>query len=234
MKFFCLLLTVILLIGLLPVLPVAAAGTPDLVVSDLTWTPADGQVKPGTVMTITVTVKNEGDAAVSSPFAVTAAFGTQEILRTTCSTAIAAGRSAKVTFPAWKALTGDKMIAVRVDADNAIIEKSEKNNTRQRNLRIASDRLTPAYNADVVAAAGMFDLTFNDDFTDLSGFDNASRGKEGYKWYLKRRWAQVDMTPSDYSVKDGVMTMAYEDDRYTIGASTVDCETHAGYTFNKG
>ena len=234
MKLVCLILTVILLVGLLPIIPVAAAGTPDLTVSALTWTPADGQVTPGTTVTITATVKNEGDASVTTPFVVTVSFGTQEILRTTCTATIGAGRSAKVTFPAWKAVTGDKMIAVRIDADNAIAEKSEKNNTRQRNLRVASDRLTPAYNADAVTEAGMFDLTFNDDFTDLSGFDSNSTGREGFKWYIKRRWAQSDMTPSDYSVKNGIMTMAYVDDTYTIGASTVDCETHVGYTFNKG
>lgn len=234
MKFFCLLLTVIFLLGLLPVLPAAAAGTPDLVVSDLSWTPADGQVKPGTAVTIVATVKNEGDAAVTTPFVATVSFGTQEIVHMTYAIPVSAGGSAKITFPAWKATAGDKMIAVRVDAENAVAEKSEKNNTRQRNLRVANDRLTPAYNADVVTAAGMFDLTFSDDFTDLSGFDNASTGREGYKWYLKRRWAQTDMTPSDYSVKNGILTMAYADDTYTIGASTVDCETHVGYTFNKG
>lgn len=234
MKLFAIVLAVILLVGLLPVIPVAADGVADLTVTALSWTPADGQVKPGTKVIITAIVKNEGDAAVTTPFTVTAAFGTQEILRTSCTTSLSPRSSAKVTFPAWTAVAGDKMIAVRVDADNAVIEKSEKNNTRQRNLRVASDRLSPAYNADAVAEAGMFDLTFNDDFTDLSGFDNEATGREGYKWYLKRRWAQADMTPSDYHVKDGIMTMAYEDDRYTIGASTVDCETQVGYTFNKG
>ena len=212
-------------------LPVSASGSPDLTVETLSWTGNDGQVKPDTKLEITAVIKNTGTAAVSEPITVEFAFGTEVIGRATHTAGLAAGGRAAVKL-SWVAKSGDKMISARVLPSSA--EQSVKNNSKQSNLRVANDRLEPAHNKSVINKAGMFNLTFSDDFNDLSGFDNASTGREGYKWYIKRRWAQQDMTPSDYSVKNGVLTMAYEDDTYTIGASTVDCKTHVGYTFNKG
>ncbi|MBR2405636.1 MAG: hypothetical protein IKB04_01105 [Clostridia bacterium] len=210
--------------------PAMANGTTDLTITALDWTGGDGQVTPGTQLTFNVTVKNTGSVALTAPLQVDISFGTNVIASLTHTGGVAAGASVKLTSQPWAAVAGDKMIAARITTGDS----NEKNNTKQSNLRVAANRLTPAYNAAEVSAAGMFDLTFSDDFNDLSGFDNTASGREGYKWYLKRRWAQQDMTTADYSVKNGILTMAYEDDTYTIGASTVDCETHVGYTFNKG
>ena len=227
-KGMALLLCVLLL--LCGTLPVTADSECDLTVTALAWTGGDGQVTPGTALTFNVTVKNQGAAALSEALEVEILFGTDVITKITHTGGVAAGASAQLTSQPWQAAAGDKMIVARIVNQDSNL----KNNTKQRNLRVAQDRVQPAFNADVVGEAGMFDLTFSDDFTDLSGFDNQNSGREGYKWYLKRRWAQKDMTPSDYSVKNGILTMAYEDDKYTIGASTVDCKTHVGYTFNKG
>ncbi len=218
------------LILLCGTVPAMADGVCDLLVAELAWTGGDGQVTPGTELVFNVTVKNQGTVALAEALEVEILFGAEVITKIAHTGGVAAGASVKLTSQPWKAVAGDKMIVARI----ATGDGNTKNNTKQRNLRVAQNRVQPAFNADVVSEAGMFDLTFSDDFNDLSSFDNQNSGREGYKWYVKRRWAQTDMTPSDYSVKNGILTMAYEDDTYTIGASTVDCETHVGYTFNKG
>ena len=220
----------IILVAFGGAVPAMAADACDVTVTALSWTGGDGQVTPDTELVFNVSVKNQGTDALTGALEVEILFGTEVITKITHASGVAGGATVKLTSQPWKAVVGDKMIVARIVNDDS----NTKNNTKQRNLRVANNRVEPAYNADAVAEAGMYDLTFSDDFNDLSGFDNQNSGREGYKWYLKRRWAQVDMTTSDYSVKNGILTMAYEDDKYTIGASTVDCKTHVGYTFNKG
>ena len=211
------------------------AADADLVVDALDWDGGDGQVKPDTALTFKVTVSNIGTADVTEAFKVDVAFGTESILTLTHEGGLKAGESVTLTSEAWNAVEGDKMISARVNPDLAVEESNyATNNTYQINLRVAADRYAPAYNADVVAEAGMFDLTFSDDFNDLSSVDTLASGDTGYKWYVSRQWAQTDMTREDYFVKDGVFTLEHLDSKYAIGASTIDCDTHTGYSFNKG
>ena len=211
------------------------AADADLVVDALDWDGGDGQVKPDTELTFKVTVSNVGTADVTGAFTVDVAFGTETILTLTHADGLKAGDSVTLTSEPWKAVEGDKMISARVNPDLAVEESNyATNNTRQTNLRVAEDRYVPAYNADVVAEAGMFDLTFSDDFDDLSSVDTLASGDTGYKWYVSRQWNQTDMTREDYFVKDGVFTLEHLDSKYAIGASTIDCDTHTGYAFNKG
>ncbi|MBR2406312.1 MAG: Ig-like domain-containing protein [Clostridia bacterium] len=209
----------------------------DLIVESLDWTGGDGQVKPDTELTFTVKIKNVGTADVTEPFTVDIAFGTEVILTLTCEDGVKAGETVTLTSATWKAVEGDKMVSAHVNPDLAVAESNyATNNTYQTNLRVANDRYTPAYDAvaDDVAEAGMFDLTFSDDFNDLSGVDTLASGSVGYKWYVTRQWSQADMTREDYFVKDGVFTLQHLDSRYAIGASTVDADTHTGYLYNKG
>ncbi len=209
----------------------------DLTVELLDWEGGDGQVKPDTELVFAATVKNIGTADVTEPFKVDIAFGTEVIATVTHEGGVKAGESVTVKTEPWKAVVGDKMMSARVNPDLAVQEANHTtNNTYQTNLRVAEDRYVPAYEdvANDVAGAGMFDLTFSDDFDDLSSVDTLSSGLEGYKWYVTRQWAQADMTREDYFVKDGVFTLQHLDSRYAIGASTVDADTHTGYLYNKG
>lgn len=207
----------------------------DLVVESLDWDGGDGQVKPGTKLTFKAEIANVGKADVTEPFTVDIAFGTEVILTLKHEGGVKAGEKVTVTSEPWEAVEGDKMISATVNPDLAIEESNyTTNNTRQINLRVAKDRLAPAYNAEEVAGAGMFDLTFNDDFDDLSSVDTLASGGVGYKWYVSRQWKQTDMTREDYFVKDGVFTLEHLDSTYAIGASTVDADTHTGYSYNKG
>lgn len=223
----------VLMVGMICPLSASAAAGADLTVTALDWNGGDGQVKPGDTLEFTVTVKNVGDAAASGPIEVQLSFGTESLMLLTHEGALDAGASVMLTSQPWAAVAGDRMLAARVDPAGKVEETNRLNNTKQTNLRVAKDRLTPAYNADIVTGAGMFDLTFNDDFNDLSGFDVDASGREGYKWYVKSPWG-YDMTPSDYTVKDGVFRSAYSSRSVAVGVGSMDPRTHVGYDFTWG
>lgn len=209
----------------------------DLTVESLTWDGGEGQVYPGTKLTFNVTVKNIGTADVTEPFDIDISMGLERIFRLTYEGGVKAGESVTVTSKAWKAVAGDHMMAVRVNPTIKVAEANDStNNTYQINLRVAKDLLKPAIDevAAIVEEAGMTNLTFNDDFDTLDVIDHAGSGREGYKWYVTRPYGAIDMTPNDYSIKDGVMTLHSEVSTYNYGLSTADIPTWTGYTFNKG
>lgn len=209
----------------------------DLTVEKVDWTGGDGQVKPRTKLNFVVTVKNVGTADVTDAVDVDITFGDKKLFRLTHEGGIKAGESVTLTSKTWKAKKGDFMIAAHVNPELSVSESNEiKNNVYQTNLRVDKEAITPAHDtvADIVSQAGMVDLTFSEDFNDLSGVDILGSGDKGYKWYTARQWNQTDMTREDYFVKDGVFTLQYADTKYSLGATTADPDTHIGYTFNKG
>lgn len=214
---------------------VAAEGAPDLVVTDMAWQ-GDGQVQPNTVLTFTVTVKNEGTAAVTEAFTVDIGFGTERLFRLTCEQDVPVGGTVTVTSPAWTATSGDRMLTARVNSTNTVAEtESWDNDTMQRNLRIGTERYQPSEGMrEAVTEAGMFDLTFNDDFNDTDWFDVEQTGVEGYKWYTRRHSAFQKFTEGDYSTENGILTMACKIDTFAIGGATIDRRTGIGYTFTNG
>ena len=143
---------------------VAAEGAPDLVVTDMTWQ-GDGQVQPNTVLTFTVTVKNEGTAAVTEAFTVDIGFGTERLFRLACEQDVPVGGTVTVTSPAWTATSGDRMLTARVNSMNSVAEtEAWDNDTMQRNLRIGTERYQPSEGMrDAVTEAGMFDYDFRFD-----------------------------------------------------------------------
>lgn len=207
----------------------------DLTVTSLSWQGGDGQVKPGTRLTFTATIKNVGTVDVTEPFDVDFSAGLNRIFRVTYEGGVKAGEEVQITTKKWKAVKGDHMMAVRVNPTLKVAEANDiTNNAYQINLRVAADRLTPAFNADLVTEAGMNNLTFNDDFDSLDTIDKAASGKPGYKWYVTRPYGASTLTPDDYSAKDGILYLHNEVSTYNYGLSTVDIPTWNGYTFNKG
>lgn len=207
----------------------------DLTVTKLTWTGGDGQVKPGTELVFTVEVKNVGTADVTEPFDVDVAAGQERLMRLNYNKGIKAGETVTLTSEPWAAAEGDHMMSARVNPTLTVAESNDRtNNAYQINLRVANDRLVPAYNADLVTEAGMTNLTFSEDFDSLDTVDMTASGKEGYKWYVTRPYSATTLTPDDYSIKDGIMYLHSEVSTYNYGLSTVDIPTWNGYTFNKG
>ncbi len=214
----------------------AKTDAPDLVVTAIDWS-GDGQVKVGTVLHFSVTVKNQGTAAVSVPFTVDIGYGTEKLFTLTHTAGLAVGAEVTLTSPAYTAQSGDRMVTARVNSTGTVTESEEwDNDTLQRNLRIGNDRYEPAY-AEVlndVTNAGMFDLTFNEDFNDVTAFDTEAKGKEGYKWYIRRHSAFPNLKPTEYRTQNGILTMDCSVDTFAIGAATIDRVTGIGYTFNHG
>ncbi len=238
-RFFSLLIATILCTTLfaasVPATAAETAGTPDLIVTSLTFQGGDGQVKSGTELRFCVTIKNQGTAAVQSDITVDIGFGTEQLFRLTKSGGLAAGASATLTSPTWTATEGDRMITARVSSSDTE-KQSWDNNTLQRGLRIGDNRYAPTYD-DIkaeVEASGMYDLTFNEDFNDTDSFDKDVTGKEGYKWYVRRHSAFPNLKPTEYRTENGILTMDCAIDTFAIGAATIDRVTGVGYTFTHG
>ncbi|MBR2405635.1 MAG: family 16 glycosylhydrolase [Clostridia bacterium] len=236
-KVFSICFIVLLAFGMSATVSVSADATADLVVTALTWQGGDGQVKPNTALTFSVTVKNQGEVAVTEPFTVDVGFGTERLFRLTHANRLAVGGEVTLTTPAWTATAGDRMVTARVNSTDTIVESERwDNDTLQRNLRIAADRYAPTYDAvrGEVEKAGMFDLTFNDDFNDVTYFDKDVTGREGYKWYVRRHSAFPLLKPEDYRTENGILTMDCAIDTFALGAATIDRITGVGYTFTHG
>ncbi|MBR2405734.1 MAG: hypothetical protein IKB04_01600 [Clostridia bacterium] len=233
------LLALILVIGCLPVSG-AAAGKADLTVESLTFTGGDGQITPETTLTIHVTVANNGNAAAEE-FTVQLYTAAIDLVRQSTVESLAAGKTTTVIFHVlfsakMKGAMGDYMLVAEADATNTVAESNERNNTRQRNLRVANDRVAPAYSSmeDILKQAGMTDLIFNDDFNDPNSVDNQNTHKAGYKWYITRPYGAPDLGAGDYSVENGVMTVKNEVPTYNYGLGTTDMDSHVGFDFNTG
>ena len=213
----------------------AAAGTADLAVVSFDWG-GSTEVKPGTALTFSVTVKNKGTAATGAPITVTFGTAKQTFRQVTHSGSIAAGETVVIRSQPWTAVKGDYMVAVSVNGNRTVTESSYADNTAQANLRVADAKLTSAYpsTAAILKDGGLNILVFSDDFDSLDTVDVNNTAKEGYKWYVDRPYGASTLTSADYTVKNGVMTVHNLLPTYNYGLSTVDCVSHVGFTFNTG
>ena len=163
-----------------------ASNGEDLVAESIDWQGGDGQVKPGTRLKFEVTIKNEGTADVTQPFAVEVLAEGECIASATYEGGVKVGETVTVVTKAWKAKAGDYMVAARVNATCSVVESSTANNACQANLRVAKDRVTPTYTHEEYDVTAYSDLVFNDDFDSLNSIDTLASGREGYKWYVTR------------------------------------------------
>ena len=225
-----------LLFGIVPAgsLPAAAASA-DLMVTNFTWNNGT-EVLPGVSVTFCVTVKNDGDVAVTEPFEIS--FGTPTATFSTVShtNSIAPGESVTIQSQPWTAVKGDYMVAVRVNATDSVTENDKTNNTRQANLRVAEDKYASAYTVTqkLIEDYRLNSLIFSEDFNDLSSVDTTNSGKEGYKWYVARAYGAGALTTDDYSVENGIMTVHTIKPTYNYGLDTYNCKTSVGFAYNKG
>lgn len=212
----------------------------DLTVSELFWSGDDnGQVDPDQPITFSVKVKNLGTDAIPAGKAFTVDFSVDtEVVRTVTYTGgVAAGAEVVITAEPWVAVSGDHMIAARVNAAWDVMETDMKtNNTYQLNLRVATDRLSPTYTTvqNAVQQAGMDRLTMSDDFNSLDTVDIYASGAEGYKWYVTRPWGATTLTVNDYMVNNGVLTLMAEEAGYNIALNSVDVNTLNGFRYKQG
>lgn len=210
-------------------------GGVDLSVTALEWN-ADSEVKPGTALTFSVTLKNEGSVKIKTPFTVTFGTATETFATVDVDKKIAAGKEITITAAPWTAVAGDYMVAVQVDTTNVIEELSETNNTKQTNLRVADDKLSSDFEEmkALLEKGGITNLIFNDDFNSIDTIDTTDSAKAGYKWYVDRPYGASTLTTEDYTVKDGILTLHNVVPTYNFGLCTYHTDKQVGFTYNMG
>ncbi|MFC5531408.1 CARDB domain-containing protein [Cohnella yongneupensis] len=129
----------------------ASSGTPDLVVTDVTWSPASPQT--GNEVTFSAVVKNQGTAAVSAGAIKGVLFsidGTSVSWSDNYTSSIAAGSSVTVTATggpsskaSWTAASGTHTVRAYVDDVNRIAESNESNNTFDKTITPGAGAGTP-------------------------------------------------------------------------------------------
>ena len=124
----------------------SASGSPDLVVSDLIWSP--NAVHPGTAVTFSATITNQGTAATPAGVKHGVAFlvdGVEKSWSDTDTASLAAGASITLTAnggpsgaATWPATTGTHSVQAWVDDLKLIAESNETNNTLTRSLTVSA------------------------------------------------------------------------------------------------
>jgi len=122
----------------------AGSGTPDLVVTDVQWTPASPQT--GNEVTFSAVIKNQGTGATpaGTPHGVLFTVGGTSVSWSDNHTSsIAAGASVTVTATGgpsgkatWTAATGTHTVRAFVDDINRIPESNDNNNTLDESLTV--------------------------------------------------------------------------------------------------
>ena len=130
-------------------------GTPDLIVTDITSSPATPL--SGNATTFSAVVKNQGNGATPAGTIIGVSFfvdGTQVSWSDNTTTALAAGASVTVTAnggpsgnAAWTAATGSHTVMAFVDDVNRITETNEDNNKYSENLVVTTSPM-----ADLIVA----------------------------------------------------------------------------------
>ncbi len=208
----------------------------DLVVSNIIWDGGDGQVKPGDKLTFAATITNKGEDKVKNnqSFDVNICLDGKVIQTMTYGGAeLGAGEATIViSTEAWTVDgIGDHVISAHVNPTLSVLELNDTNNTYQVNLRVAEERLeVPKYAQE----AGMTELIFSDDFSSDATIDKYATGDAGFKWYVTRQWGNGTAQPSDYSVKDGILTLHQATTANNITLSTMDINTGNGFSWNTG
>ncbi|WP_243668636.1 dockerin type I domain-containing protein, partial [Methanoculleus chikugoensis] len=127
------------------------SGKPDLVVTDIAWTPANPPATGGDAVTLKATIKNQGTAATpaGTKHGVLFTFddgaaGPPGVWSDTHATAIAPGASVTLTAnggsagATWKAMVGTHTVKATVDDVNRIAESDETNNVMSKEIVVGS------------------------------------------------------------------------------------------------
>ena len=123
----CAALSLAFLLGFVPsglAQPALAAPAPDLIIPDISLSPIHPAI--GDSVTITLTVRNQGDALAFGSSAV--CYIDDAILATNSIGSLEAGSMATTTFT-WKALAGSHIIRAVADSAGAVPESDETNNS---------------------------------------------------------------------------------------------------------
>ena len=102
-----------------------AAGSPDLIVDSITWSPDPQEI--GGQTAFTVAIKNQGDASADS--SRIAFFVDDDYSDYATIAAIAPGKTLSYTF-SWRARGGEHIVKAIADSDDSVAESNENNNEK--------------------------------------------------------------------------------------------------------
>lgn len=209
----------------------------DLVVKDIVWDGGDEQVLTGTKLVFAATIANEGTDPVPAGSVIEIDVSVdRQVVRTftyTCTENMESGDFAIVMDTvSWEATKGAHVVSARVNPRLSLLEMNTVNNARQIHLRVEDDAILEA--PEMALKAGMDKLIFSDEFDSIDTIDTAATGDEGYNWYVTRQWSAPTVTRDAYDVKDGILTIHNPVPTYGITLTSVDVNTHNGFSWNKG
>jgi hypothetical protein len=162
-----------------------ASGLPDLVVSSLTWSPANPA--PGDHVVFTAVVTNQGTAPTPAGTIVGVGFyldgaTAANVWEDTDTTSLAPGASITLTATGgaasvnyWIATAGSHSVTAWVDDVNRITESNESNNKLTETVSVnTSSSLTPVVQIDAGSGSGIAPFTADVDFNTGNEFSSTS------------------------------------------------------------
>ena len=162
-----------------------APGLPDLVVSSLTWSPANPQ--PGDHVVFTVVVTNQGAAATPAGTVLGVGFDFDGSLAATVwedtdTTSLAPGSSVTLTATNgtaganyWIAAAGSHTVTAWVDDVNRIAESNESNNKLTQTVTVsAASSLTPVVQIDAGSAGAVAPFAADTGFNSGNEFSSSA------------------------------------------------------------
>ncbi len=204
-----------------------------LVLTDLSWNAGD-QPKPGTPITFSVTVKNEGPQTLigdAKQSVVIVSIDRTPLRQIKFNETMEVGESRVFESVVWEATPGNHVITAAVDFTLPSPNNYGSGLYITKNMRVADEALPiPA----VAAAAGMNTLTFSDDFTTLDTIDVNATGDFGYKWYPTRPYGASTLKPTDYEITEDGILLKEEKSTYNYGLGMLDIRTGAGWGYTHG
>ena len=116
-----------------------AGSSPDLVISDISWTPAT--LHGGDNVTFTATITNNGQGPLVDPINIDFKINGTSIGSVSFNQVLTTGKSAQVT-KTWTAVSSPNVTAV-ADSSNQVAESDESNNSFSKNLPEIADKTPP-------------------------------------------------------------------------------------------
>ncbi len=204
-----------------------------LKITDITWN-GGNQVKTGTPVVFTVTLKNEGAEDLLPALQQTVIqlhIDRAEPVWFRYDGGLKVGESKTFDFPEWEAVAGNHAITATVNFAMPSPHTWESGVVFVKYLRVADEALAVP---EVAAAAGMNTLTFSDDFTTLDTIDVNATGEVGYHWYLTRPYALRTLRPDDFSLSENGLSIHIDAPKSNYGLGMVDIRTGAGWGYKHG
>ena len=203
-------------------------------ITDLVWNAAN-QPKPGTPVTFTVTLKNDGPEpleAFQQQTTIIIYVDRDEQTRLKYDGGLEPGESITFDSHVWEAVAGNHVVTAVINGVPPTVEDLGKGVTFVKHLHVAETALpVPAHAAE----AGMNTLVFSDDFSTLDTIDVTGSGENGYKWYVNAPHGYGKMPADGVELtENGIILKSQFAPLRSSSIRMMDAKTAAGWGFTHG